>query len=187
MADREQLNDRDRAFIARQQMFFVATAPRDDGGLINVSPKGLDGTFAVIDDRTVAYLDLTGSGVETIAHLRENGRICVMFCAFDGSPNILRIQGTGDVLEPNAPEFDELRSHFAPIDGVRGIIRVRTRRVADSCGYGVPFYDFQGQRDELTKWVDKKGPEGVLAYQGKKNRRSLDGLPGLASLEDESS
>ncbi|MEM1445660.1 MAG: pyridoxamine 5'-phosphate oxidase family protein [Planctomycetota bacterium] len=182
MADRDNLNQRDRAFIAKQRMFFVATAPLDGKGLVNLSPKGLDDTFAVIDDQTVAYLDLTGSGVETIAHLRENGRICVMFCAFEGKPNILRIQGTGDVIEPNDAEFPELREHFAPMDGVRAIVRVRTGRVADSCGYAVPLYDYTGQRDELLDWVEKKGPDGVRAYQGKKNRHSLDGLPGLASL-----
>lgn len=184
MTGRQTLNDRDRAFIAAQKMFFVATAPRSDAGLINLSPKGLDGTFAVIDDHTVAYLDLTGSGVETIAHLRENGRICVMFCAFDGKPNILRIQGTGDVLEPNDAGFDKLLAHFAQTPGVRSIIRVHAHRVADSCGFAVPFYEFVGQRDTLTAWANKKGPEGVRAYQATKNELSLDGLPGLPSLTD---
>ncbi len=182
MPDRDTLNDRDRAFIGKQKMFFVATAPRGDDGLINVSPKGLDGTFAVIDDRTVAYLDLTGSGVETIAHLRENGRICVMFCAFDGPPNILRIQGTGDVVEPGDDGFVGLASRFPEVPGVRSIIRITVGRIADSCGFGVPRYDYAGQRDTLTKWAEKKGPDGVREYQAGKNRRSLDGLPGLPSL-----
>ncbi len=186
MTDRARLTDRDRDFIARQKMFFVATAPLSSDGLINLSPKGLDGTFAVIDEQTVAYLDLTGSGVETIAHLRENGRVCVMFCAFEGPPNILRIHGTGDVVEPSDAGFAALRGCFAPMGGVRSIIRVRTQRVADSCGFAVPFYEFVGQRDTLTQWATKKGAEGVRAYQRSKNRQSLDGLPGLAFVDEPS-
>ncbi len=187
MPDRQTLTDRDRAFIAKQRMFFLATAPRTDGGLINVSPKGLDGTFAVIDERTVAYLDFTGSGVETIAHLRENGRVCVMFCAFEGPPNILRIQGRGDVIEPTDEGFAKLRMLFPqatklPGAGVRSIIRVRAERIADSCGFGVPFYNYVGQRDTLTDWAKNKGADGIRAYQATKNAQSLDGLPGLASL-----
>ncbi|MEM7577630.1 MAG: pyridoxamine 5'-phosphate oxidase family protein [Planctomycetota bacterium] len=184
MPDRDFLNDRDRAFIARQNMFFVATAPKSDQGLINLSPKGLDGTFVTIDSQTVAYLDLTGSGVETIAHLRENGRICVMFCAFEGKPNILRIHGIGDAVEPGDAEFATLRKYFAPMAGVRSIIRVRIGRVADSCGFAVPLYTYDGQREALNEWAEKKGPDGVRAYQEKKNRVSLDGLPGLGRLED---
>ena len=182
MADRNTLNDRDRAFIARQRMFFVATAPLAGDGLINLSPKGLDGTFAIIDERTVAYLDLTGSGVETIAHLRENGRVCIMFNAFEGPPNILRIQGKGEAIEPGEAGFDELAAHFADLPGVRSIIRVTAERIADSCGFGVPFYAYQGQRDTLTEWAEKKGPAGVIKYQQGKNAKSLDGLPGLKSL-----
>ena len=184
MPDRTQLSDRDRAFIARQRMFFVATAPLADDGLINLSPKGLDGTFAIIDDRTVAYLDLTGSGIETLAHLRENGRICVMFNAFEGPPNILRIQGRGEAIEPGQPGFDELLAHFPELPGVRAIIRITTERVADSCGFGVPFYNYQGQRETLNEWAEKKGPGGVARYQQQKNRKSLDGLPGMAAAPD---
>ncbi len=185
MADRDTLTDPDRDFIARQRMFFIATAPLADDGLINLSPKGLDGTFAVIDDRTVAYLDLTGSGVETVAHLRENGRACLMFCAFDGRPNILRIQGHGEAVEPGDPAFGELAAHFSnrgEMPGVRSIIRVTAERIADSCGFGVPLYEYVGQRDTLTQWAEKKGEDGVRAYQAKNNARSLDGLPGLPSL-----
>ena len=182
MADRNTLNERDRAFIAKQRMFFVATAPKAEGGLINLSPKGLDGTFAVIDDRTVAYLDLTGSGIETLAHLRENGRICVMFNAFEGPPNILRIQGRGEAIEPGQPGFEELAKHFPDLPGVRSIIRVTADRVADSCGFGVPFYEYKGQREQLTDWAQKKGPEAVIKYQEQKNRQSLDGLPGLETV-----
>ena len=182
MADRNTLNDRDRAFIAKQRMFFVATAPMAGDGLINLSPKGLDGTFAIIDDRTVAYLDLTGSGIETLAHLRENGRICIMFNAFEGPPNILRIQGKGEAIEPGQPGFEELAAHFPDLPGVRSIIKVTANRIADSCGFGVPFYEYKGQRDTLTDWAEKKGTDGVKQYQQNKNRQSLDGLPGLETV-----
>ncbi|MEM1213751.1 MAG: pyridoxamine 5'-phosphate oxidase family protein [Planctomycetota bacterium] len=173
------LTAKQQSFIAQQKLFFVATAPRDDAGLINLSPKGLDGTFAVLDPSTVAYLDLTGSGVETIAHLKENGRICLMFCAFEGKPNILRIQGAGDVLEPDHPDYDSLASHFPELPGTRAIIRIKAQRIADSCGFGVPVMQYQGERDELTKWANKQGPDGIARYQANKNRTSLDGLPGI--------
>lgn len=182
MADRNALTDRDREFIAKQRMFFVATAPLAGDGLVNLSPKGLDGTFAIIDPRMVAYLDLTGSGVETIAHLRENGRICIMFNAFEGPPNILRIQGRGEAIEPGDAGFDELAAHFPDLPGVRSIIKVTADRVADSCGFGVPFYDYKGQRDALTDWAEKKEADGVKKYQQTKNAKSLDGLPGLKSV-----
>jgi len=168
-----------RAFIDAQKMFFVATAPVTPDGHINVSPKGLAGTFAVIDDRTIAYLDLTGSGVETIAHLRENGRICVMFCAFDGRPRIVRVHGVGDVVEPNDDEFETLSAHFDAYPGVRSIIRVRAGRISDSCGYGVPLYNHQGERDQLQRWADQKGEDGVAQYRRDRNAESLDGLPSL--------
>lgn len=164
-------------------MFFVATAPLAGDGLVNLSPKGLDGTFAVIDDTAVAYLDLTGSGVETIAHLRENGRITIMFNAFEGPPNILRIQGKGEAIEPGDPGFAALSAHFPSMPGVRSIIKVTVQRVADSCGFGVPIYTYTGQRDTLTQWCEKKGPEGVADYQRKKNATSLDCLPGLRSVQ----
>ncbi len=168
-----------RAFIAQQQMFFVATAPLAADGLVNLSPKGLDGTFAVLDDTTVAYLDIVGSGIETVAHLQENGRICVMFCAFEGKPNILRLHGTGDVTLPGDAEYDALRRRFADVAGERSIIRVRVKRVSDTCGFGVPLYDYTGQRTELTDWAQKQGPERLREYKAKKNAASLDGLPGL--------
>ncbi|MBX2851856.1 MAG: pyridoxamine 5'-phosphate oxidase family protein [Phycisphaeraceae bacterium] len=181
MANRNTLTDRDRVFITKQRMFFVATAPLSGEGLINLSPKGLDGTFAIIDKRTVAYLDLTGSGIETLAHLRENGRICIMFNAYEGPPNILRIQGRGEAIEPGQPGFDELAEYFPDLPGVRSIIKVTADRIADSCGFGVPFYEYKGQRDTLTDWAEKKGPEGVTKYQEQKNLKSLDGLAGLES------
>ncbi|XAL99697.1 pyridoxamine 5'-phosphate oxidase family protein [Phycisphaeraceae bacterium D3-23] len=183
MADRSTITDRDRAFISKQRMFFVATAPLAGDGLVNVSPKGLDGTFAVIDDTTVGYLDLTGSGIETVAHLRENGRIVLMFNAFEGPPNILRIQGKGEAVEPGDAGYAELAAHFPDMPGVRSIIKVTAQRVSDTCGFGVPFYEYKGQRDTLTDWAAKKGADGIATYQRAKNAQSLDGLPGLKSLD----
>lgn len=177
----ERLDDRAVEFVRAQHMFFVATAPSGDAGLLNVSPKGLD-TFAVLDDQTVAYLDLTGSGVETIAHLRQNGRITLMFCAFEGPPNIMRIYGKGDAVEPGDAEWEELRGRFPDLPGVRSVIRVRVERVSDTCGFAVPRYRYEGDRSTLTDWTAKKGPEGVKAYKAEKNRESLDGLPGLRNI-----
>lgn len=165
-------------FIRRQHVFFVATAPLAGDGLLNLSPKGLTG-FAVLGPHEVAYLDLTGSGVETIAHLRENGRIVVMFCAFEGPPRILRLQGRGEVLEPSHPDFATLRARFPELPGVRSIIRVQVERIADSCGYGVPRYVYEGERTQLVEWAERKGPDGVVAYRAENNVRSIDGLPGL--------
>jgi hypothetical protein len=166
-----------RDFIERQKVFFVATAPASPDGHINLSPKGLPGTFAVIDEQTLAYLDLTGSGVETIAHLRENGRICVMFCAFEGPPRIVRVHGTGEVIEPHHEDFAALAGRFKAHPGVRSIIRIRAKRISDSCGYGVPLYEHKGEREQLQKWAEHKGPEGVAQYQREKNAESIDGIP----------
>ena len=174
----EAISDELAAFIARQHVFFVATAP-SDGGHVNLSPKGLD-TFAVLDPNTVAYLDLTGSGVETIAHLRENGRITIMFCAFDGKPNIVRLYGWGDVLSIGEPEADALLPRFGAYPGARSVIRVRIERVSTSCGYGVPILTYDGERDQLTTWAERRGSDGLVAYREEKNAVSIDGLPGLA-------
>lgn len=177
----EGLSDADVAFIGRQKMFFVATSPSGDGGLLNLSPKGLD-TFVVIDANTVIYLDLIGSGIETVAHLRQNGRITLMFCAFEGAPNILRLWGEGDAVEPGEDDWDELRGRFPEMPGVRSIIRVNVSRVSNACGYAVPLYRHEGDRRTLLEWAEKKGPEGVEAYKDQNNRKSLDGLPGLRNL-----
>ena len=166
-----------REFIEKQRVFFVATAPLTPDGHINLSPKGLEGTLSIVDDRTIAYLDLTGSGVETIAHVRENGRVCAMFCAFEGAPRIVRIHGAGDVVEPGDEEFDELRSRFEDYPAVRAIIRIRASRISDSCGYGVPLYEYRGERDQLQRWAERKGEEGVAEYKRENNAESLDGLP----------
>lgn len=165
-------------FIAAQRMFFVATAPSDDGGHVNLSPKGHD-TFRVLDPGAVAYLDLTGSGVETIAHLRDNGRVTLMFCAFEGPPRILRLYGQGEVLLPGEAGFAALLGLFPAFPGVRSIIRVRIERAATSCGYAIPRMAYQEERDTLEKWCERKGPEGIARYQREKNARSIDGLPAL--------
>lgn len=167
-----------REWIGQQHLFFVASAPLSDEGLINLSPKGLD-TFTILDEQTVAYLDLTGSGVETLAHLKENGRLVIMFCAFDGPARIVRFHGKGEAIEPGHPDFSELCSHFPPLPGIRSVIRLGVTRISDSCGYGVPLYDFKRERDALVKNAQNLGPDGVLAYQRKQNAVSLDGLPGL--------
>ena len=167
------------AFIRKQKVFFVATAPLSPDGHVNLSPKGLAGTLTIIDERTIAYLDLTGSGVETIAHLRENGRVCVMFCAFEGPPRIVRVHGTGDVIEPKDEAFEALSAHFDEYPGVRSIIRVRARRISDSCGYGVPLYEYKEERDQLQRWAERKGEAGVAQYRKDNNSESLDGLPSL--------
>ena len=166
-------------FLARQHMFFVATAPSGGDGHINLSPKGLDGTFAVLGPKTVAYLDLTGSGVETIAHLGENGRIVVMFCAFEGLPRIVRLHGRGEAVVAGDPRFDELAGRFPARPGMRAVIVIDVERIADSCGYGVPRLRFEAERDQLDRWAERKGPEGIARYQATKNARSIDGLPGL--------
>jgi hypothetical protein len=165
-------------WIERQHMFFVATAPLAGDGLINCSPKGMD-TFRVLGPHDVAYVDLTGSGIETIAHARENGRIVFMFCAFDGPPRIVRLHGRSEVLVADSPEFAALASRFPPQPGARAIIRASLTRGSDSCGFAVPRYAHAGDRDALTKWAASKGPDGLRQYQRKKNARSLDGLPGL--------
>jgi len=167
------------AFVRAQRMFFVATAPLAADGHLNCSPKGLD-TFAIVDSRTVAYLDLTGSGVETIAHLRENGRIVLMFSALSGPPKIVRLHGRGHVVEPGDPRFPALRARFPEhLDAVRSVIVVDVERVSDSCGYGVPQYEYVGDRRQLGEWARRKGPEGVARYRAEKNHTSIDGLPGV--------
>jgi hypothetical protein len=174
----DEIDQQLRTFIEAQHVFFVATSPLDPSGHINLSPKGLD-SFRIVDPGTVAYLDFVGSGAETIAHLRENRRIVVMFCAFDGSPKILRLHGSGEVLEPRDAGNAELRGLFtAPLPD-RSIIRIRVTRISDSCGFGVPRYAFQNDRAQLSEWSSQKGTVELTEYQIKKNRVSVDGLPAL--------
>lgn len=168
-------------WLTAQPVFFVATAPRSDAGLVNLSPKGLAGTFTVIDPHTVAYLDLTGSGVETIAHLRENGRIVLMFCAFDGRPTIVRLHGRGRVVLPGTGEFDDLVRRFDEHPGVRSVIVVDVTRASTSCGYGVPTMSFEEDRTILDLGAIKRGPDELATYRRERNATSLDGLPGYPS------
>ncbi|GGO86417.1 pyridoxamine 5'-phosphate oxidase [Nocardioides phosphati] len=173
----EAIDGRLREFIERQQVFFVATAPLDADGHVNLSPRGVPGTFAVLDGHTFGWLDMTGSGSETIAHLRENGRVTVMFCAFDGAPNIVRLHGRGRIVTPYDEGFGDLVGHFAEQPGTRAVIVVDVERISDSCGYGVPLMSFEGHRDLLGPYFARKGPDGSAAYRVQKNRTSLDGLP----------
>ena len=170
------ITDELRDWIKEQPMFFNATSPLGEQGHVNLSPRGLD-SFRVIDPNQVAILDLTGSGNETAAHLLENGRITIMFCAFNGAPLILRLYGEGEVILPDTDEWAELRGLFPQdIPGVRQIFRVLVTRVQTSCGYGVPLMDFVGQRKLLTRWAEEKGDEGISTYQKEKNSVSIDGL-----------
>jgi len=177
-----EIDDALRAFIQAQPMFFVATAPLDRSGHINISPKGLD-TLRIFDPHTVAYLDIFGSGVETIAHLRENGRIVLMFCSMQGPPKILRLHGKGRVVEPHEPEFADLQSHFPVYEGTRAIIVIDITRVSDSCGYGVPLLKYERERVELPAWCHKRGEKGLKIYRKEKNRQSIDGLPGVTDQD----
>lgn len=166
-----------REFIGRQHLFFVATAPSTDGR-VNVSPKGYD-AFRILGDTRVCYLDLTGSGAETIAHLRDNGRITIMFCAFEGKPNIVRLYGAGRCVRRGDPEFDELRELFGEHTGVRSIIVADVDRTSSSCGFSVPFMDFVEDRQTLSEYWSGKDDEAIEAYQIEKNTRSIDGIPAI--------
>src|SRR5215213_111281 len=184
----DRIDDHQRAWIARQSLFFVGTAPRADDGHVNVSPKGPIDSLRVLDDHTVAYLDISGSGAETIAHVRENGRIVVMLCAFEGPPRILRFHGTGTVVFPDEARFDELMDrcafeHLSIPEARRAVIVVAVSRVSDSCGYGVPLMSFEGMRPHHEKSSAKKlrvmGLGGYEEHRRTKNRESLDGLPAV--------
>jgi predicted pyridoxine 5'-phosphate oxidase superfamily flavin-nucleotide-binding protein len=164
-------------FLEAQPVFFVATAPESTNHHVNVSPKGLD-SFRVLDARTVAYLDLHGSGIETVAHVRENGRITLMFCAFEGRPQIIRLQGRGTVIPVTEPEAAPYLERLPSPPGARSVIRVEVTRISSSCGFGVPLMDYLGERTELTDWAAKHGEAGLAEYRAKKNATSISGLPG---------
>lgn len=172
------LDDKLIGFIQRQKLFFVATAPLAAEGSVNVSPKGYD-SLAILDASTVAYLDLGGSGAETIAHLRENGRITLMFCAFEGRANIVRLYGQGEVCAFDAPGFAEKLAWFPGFARARAVVTVRIDRIADSCGWGVPFFEFKGERDQLRRHVDAAEDEDWARRRYERNARSIDGLPAL--------
>jgi len=173
----DHIDDATVRWIEAQHVFFVGTAP-SDRGRVNLSPKGLD-SFRVIDPKQVAYLDLTGSGAETIAHVRDNGRITFMFCAFEGPPRILRLYGSGAVHQPGDKRFGELSPLFPERRGVRSIITTTIERMQDSCGYSVPTMEFTGDRTRLDAWVEKRSDADIAAYWAEKNATSIDGLPAL--------
>jgi hypothetical protein len=185
----EGIDERLARWIAAQPMFFVGTAPLDRDGHVNVSPKGPIEALRVLGPSRVAYLDFVGSGAETIAHLRENGRIVIMLCAFSGPPRILRLHGRGSIVAAGDPGFEELLSTcgFEGVDGVpearRSIVTVEVERIADSCGYGVPLMAHEGRREHMDLWAAKKlrvgGPDALLDYQREKNSVSIDGLPAV--------
>ncbi|CAL1519317.1 pyridoxamine 5'-phosphate oxidase family protein [Chitinophaga sp. MM2321] len=163
-------------FIDEQKMFFVGTAPLSADGHVNLSPKGLD-SFRVLSPNRIAYMDIVGSGNETSAHVRENGRITFMFCAFEGAPNILRLYGDGYTVLPGDPEWESLSAHFELQLATRQIVVATIHKVQTSCGFGVPLYHYTGERDHAAKWAEKKGVAGLEAYKAEKNMISMDGLP----------
>ncbi|MEV0117981.1 pyridoxamine 5'-phosphate oxidase family protein [Streptomyces sp. NPDC050844] len=181
----ERIDGRLRTFIEAQPVFFTATAPLADDGTVNLSPKGLTGSFVVIDELTVAYLDFAGSNAETVAHLRENGRITLMWCAFQGPPNIVRVHGRGEPVFRDDPRWAELLGHFPDIDptphGLRAIIVVTAELVRDTCGYNVPFMSYDEDRDLHAKRFGREDDASLSAYFTKKEHiaHSIDGLPGL--------
>lgn len=171
----EQLTEEMKDWISKQPLFFVASAPLSADGHVNLSPRGYD-CLRILDNHTVAWLDLTGSGNETSAHIQENGRITLMFCAFDGEPLILRLYGKGEVLLPDHPDWNRLRPLFPDLPGERQIIRVDIERIQTSCGFSVPLMEKLGDRSRLIEWTEKKGEEGIRAYQATHNSKSIDNL-----------
>jgi hypothetical protein len=178
------ITDELQGWIKKQHLFFVASAPLTGTGHVNLSPKGQD-CFRILSPHQAGYLDMTGSGNETSAHLQENGRITIMFCAFDGPPRILRLFGKGRTILPDSAEWQELAPDFNVKLGTRQIILVDVTRVQTSCGYGVPLYDYVGERDTMDKWCESKGEEGLETYRQKNNFRSIDALPTPLALNVE--
>ena len=179
----ETTDDRLKAFIDAQKMFFVATAPSGDAGHVNMSPKGYD-SFRILGPTTVAYLDLGGSGIETLAHVRENGRITFMFCAFEGSASILRLYGQAKAVSFDDPGFDEKLALFPKYPKARSIFTAEITRIQDSCGWGVPFYSFEGERDQLRRYAEHRSDEEWRGRRYESNATSIDGLPGLVKVDD---
>ena len=183
----DRIDDSLQQWVSEQHLYFVGTAPNDPEGHVNISPKGSMATFRILDPLTVAYLDLQGSGIETQAHLLENGRIVVMFCAFDGPPKIIRFHGRGRAVQPGQPEFARLLAGFAPTEEIcsvlRSIVVVEVTRISDSCGFVVPRMEFVEERPQLYRWAAAKqkqfGDGWVAGYRRLKNKRSIDDLPGL--------
>jgi hypothetical protein len=176
----KEINEQLNTFIRRQHVFFVATAPLSGNGHLNLSPKGLD-SFRILGPTTVAYLDLVGSGIETVAHVRENGRMTIMFCAFEDHPLIVRLYGRGKIVEPSDAEWNDVAGNFPEYVGARSIVVMHVERVADSCGFGVPAYEYRGERSELVAYAEKQGQVALERYKAEKNAQSIDGLAGLRS------
>ena len=173
----DSIDDRLATFLAAQPVFFVATAPSGDTGQVNVSPKGIEGTFTVVDDHTVAYADITASGAETIAHLRDNARITLMFCAFEDPPRVVRLHGRGRIVSRYDTGFAEWIDRFPEQRGVRAVVVVNVTRVSTSCGFGVPLLTYAGERTTLQRGVERRGERGLVDYRRRHNKRSIDGLP----------
>jgi hypothetical protein len=182
----DRISDEHKKFIEKQHIFFVATAPLSADGHVNLSPKGLD-CLRVLSPSRVAYMDLISSGNETSAHTLENGRITLMFCSFEGNPNILRLYGKGRTVLPGDAEWNELSARFTIYPSTRQIITADISTVQTSCGFGVPFYEYTGERDHHFKWAEQRGPAGLETYQQEKNLRSLDGLPTSLALKEKTS
>ena len=174
----EAIDDELQAWVEKQQMFFVASAPLAADGHVNCSPKGID-SLRITGRHEVIYQDLTGSAIETVAHVRENGRIVIMLCAFEGGPRIVRFHGAGQYIKMGTDAFASYEKLFKPHPGCRAFVKVDVHRISSSCGYAVPLYDFAGQRDVLDKWTDKKDAAALDKYRRLKNSQSIDGLPGL--------
>ncbi len=177
------LNDSHVDFIMRQKVFFVATAPLSSSGSVNLSPKGYD-SIRILDAHTIAWIDLGGSGIETHAHLNENGRITLMFCAFNGAANILRVYGHGKAVAMDDPGFAELKTLFPAFDRARAIIKISVHRVADNCGWGVPFFDFKGEREQLHRHLEHTPLDEWKERRYQANAVSIDGLPGLVRSDE---
>lgn len=182
-----EITERLAEFITAQPMFFVGTAPSGEGGHINVSPKGMAKTFKILDPNRVAYLDWGGSGVEGTAHMRQNGRVCVMFCSFDRAPKILRLHGTGEPVFRGDERFDALLARFEDptLHGVRSIIDVRVTRISDSCGYSVPLMELKGERSMLIDLNARRSEAEIARRRLASNTVSIDGLPGLGDSQGE--
>ena len=171
------IDDKLAQWLQAQPVFFVATAPRSDHGLVNLSPKGLAGTFSVIDDHTVAYLDLTGGENETAAHLAQNERLTLMFCSFDEKPLIVRLYGKGRTIRPQDPEWMEMHSLFPTYPGERQIVVLHIESVMSTCGFAVPFFEYKGDRPKLNEWAQSMGVERLDEYRHARNENSIDGYP----------
>ncbi len=173
-----EITDKLQAWIEQQKMFFVGSAPLAADGYVNCSPKGLD-TFRILGKHEVVYLDLIGSGIETVADLEENGRIVIMFCSFDRAPRVVRLHGRGRVYEKESADFARYATLFPHFMNARAIIHVEVTRISDSCGYGVPLYEYIGQRDTMIRWAEAKGEKGLREFTNLENSSSINGLPGM--------